>query len=258
MKLDLTAYLARKPHALSGGQRQRVALGRAIVRAPKVLLLDEPLSNLDAALRLNTRNELIKQQAELGTTTIYVTHDQIEAMTMGHRICIMSKGEVVQVGAPLEVYRHPVNTFVARFLGGPPMNLIPAQFDVSGGEAVTLGPLRIDLDSSARTTPMRAGPVTLGVRPEDIYETQPPELQSKTGALPVHVVAVEPLGAETLVVLRLASSDVEVIARVGRDSRLVAGEASTIFLDLGQIHLFNPVTTEAISGFTVRPSVSAA
>ena len=133
VKLDLTAYLARKPHALSGGQRQRVALGRAIVRAPKVLLLDEPLSNLDAALRLNTRNELIKQQAELGTTTIYVTHDQIEAMTMGHRICIMSKGEVVQVGAPLEVYRHPVNTFVARFLGGPPMNLIPAQFDVSGG-----------------------------------------------------------------------------------------------------------------------------
>src|SRR5271169_22754 len=125
-KLGLEAFLARKPHALSGGQRQRVALGRAIVRQPKVFLFDEPLSNLDAALRVSTRNELIRQQLEIGVTTIYVTHDQVEAMTMGHRICIMEKGEVVQIGPPLEVYRNPVNTFVARFLGNPPMNILQA------------------------------------------------------------------------------------------------------------------------------------
>ena len=113
----LLPFLKRKPHALSGGQRQRVALGRAIVREPKVFLFDEPLSNLDAALRVSTRNELIRQQREMGITAIYVTHDQIEAMTMGHRICIMDKGEVVQIGKPLEVYRGPSNTFVAKFLG---------------------------------------------------------------------------------------------------------------------------------------------
>jgi multiple sugar transport system ATP-binding protein len=116
-KLGLTGLLNRKPHALSGGQRQRVAVGRAIVREPKVFLFDEPLSNLDAALRVTTRNELIRQQHELATTTIYVTHDQVEAMTMGDRVCIMNKGEVVQVGRPLDVYRTPSDLFVARFLG---------------------------------------------------------------------------------------------------------------------------------------------
>ena len=135
-KLGLTPYLKRKPVALSGGQRQRVALGRAIVRDPKVFLFDEPLSNLDAALRLTTRNELIKQQDELGTTTIYVTHDQVEAMTMGDRICIMDQGEIVQIGRPLEVYRKPANTFVARFLGNPQMNLLEAAFGIEEGRGV--------------------------------------------------------------------------------------------------------------------------
>ncbi len=123
-KLRLTEFLQRKPHALSGGQRQRVALGRAIVRNPKLFLFDEPLSNLDAALRVTTRNELIRQQREIGTTSIYVTHDQVEAMTMGDRVCIMNEGKVVQIGAPLDVYRNPADTFVARFLGSPPMNLL--------------------------------------------------------------------------------------------------------------------------------------
>jgi multiple sugar transport system ATP-binding protein len=132
-RLGLSNFLARKPHALSGGQRQRVALGRAIVRDPKVFLFDEPLSNLDAALRVSTRNELIKQQGEIGITTIYVTHDQVEAMTMGHRICIMDKGEVIQVGRPLEVYGRPANTFVARFLGNPPMNLMKAELERTDG-----------------------------------------------------------------------------------------------------------------------------
>src|SRR6202046_5224239 len=138
--LGLDHMLKRKPHALSGGQRQRVALGRAIVRAPKVFLFDEPLSNLDAALRLTTRNELIRQQREIGITAIYVTHDQLEAMTMGHRICIMDQGNVMQIGAPLEVYRNPVNTFVAKFLGSPPMNFLPAQTEAGAdGYRVRVG-----------------------------------------------------------------------------------------------------------------------
>ena len=135
-KLELTELLQRKPHALSGGQRQRVAVGRAIVRDPKVFLFDEPLSNLDAALRVSTRNELIKQQQEIGTTSIYVTHDQVEAMTMGDRICIMNQGKVVQIGRPLEVYRNPADTFVARFLGNPPMNLLPGRIEQRDGRIV--------------------------------------------------------------------------------------------------------------------------
>ncbi|MBN9010414.1 MAG: ATP-binding cassette domain-containing protein, partial [Rhizobiales bacterium] len=133
-RLGLGPYLDRKPHALSGGQRQRVALGRAIVRSPKVFLFDEPLSNLDAALRVTTRNELIKQQHDLGTTTIYVTHDQVEAMTMGDRICIMNRGGVVQIGRPLDVYRAPADTFVARFLGSPPMNLMSGVLRRNGAD----------------------------------------------------------------------------------------------------------------------------
>src|SRR6187551_3243044 len=130
--LGLSGLLDRKPHALSGGQRQRVALGRAIVRDPKVFLFDEPLSNLDAALRVGMRGELIKLHHRLGVTMIYVTHDQVEAMTMGDRICIMNGGKVVQIGSPLEVYRNPADTFVARFLGSPPMNLIEALLERSG------------------------------------------------------------------------------------------------------------------------------
>jgi multiple sugar transport system ATP-binding protein len=252
-KLDLTTYLDRKPHALSGGQRQRVALGRAIVRAPKVLLLDEPLSNLDAALRLNTRNELIRQQAELRTTTIYVTHDQIEAMTMGHRICIMSEGRVVQIGPPLEVYRHPANTFVARFLGGPPMNLLSAEVDAQAG-TVSIGSFlaAINTDDDGRLP--ASGTVTFGIRPEDVYEAPPSGLEHRLGALPVQVTAVEPLGAETLAMLRLADTGMELIARLGRQSTLTAGAATTVFLDLGQVHLFDAATTGAIPGVTLGPA----
>ena len=127
--LGLAELLKRKPHALSGGQRQRVALGRAIVRDPKVFLFDEPLSNLDAALRVGMRGELIKLHHRLGATMIYVTHDQVEAMTMGDRICIMNGGKVAQIGAPLEVYARPADMFVASFLGSPPTNLIPGRFN---------------------------------------------------------------------------------------------------------------------------------
>src|SRR5687767_6097618 len=138
--LRLSTLLDRKPHALSGGQRQRVALGRAIVRDPKVFLFDEPLSNLDAALRLSTRGEISALARRLGATMIHVTHDQVEAMTMGSRICIMNGGKVVQVGEPLEVYRRPANTFVASFLGNPPMNLMQAIVtDDANGRGIRVG-----------------------------------------------------------------------------------------------------------------------
>jgi multiple sugar transport system ATP-binding protein len=242
-KLGLEPFLKRKPHALSGGQRQRVALGRAIVREPKVFLFDEPLSNLDAALRVSTRNELIRQQHEIGVTTIYVTHDQVEAMTMGHRICIMNKGEVVQIGPPLEVYRRPVDTFVARFLGSPPMNLLSAELDAAAG------PLRILLGNATFTAPQilpalvgrpPRGKVLLGVRPEDLYEAAPPD--DAMAQLPARILAVEPLGAETLIVFTIDGSADDAIARVGRETRLRVGDRTTIGLDTTAVHLFDPAT----------------
>ena len=190
--------LKRKPHALSGGQRQRVALGRAIVRDPKVFLFDEPLSNLDAALRVGMRGELIKLHHRLGATMIYVTHDQVEAMTMGDRICIMNGGKVVQIGAPLEVYRDPADTFVASFLGSPPTNLLPGRF-------------RQDCSRSDRVLPVKrdanAEKVIFGIRPEDIRID---------GAAPHaygEVLAVEPLGAETIVRFRLPGVAHDVLVR---------------------------------------------
>ncbi len=240
-KLGLTPYLRRKPHALSGGQRQRVALGRAIVREPKVFLFDEPLSNLDAALRVSTRNELIRQQHEIGITTIYVTHDQVEAMTMGHRICIMDRGEIVQTGAPLEVYRHPVNTFVARFLGNPPMNLLPVE--VTNGAAM-LGPTSIPLRSWSASALAAAQGVLLGIRPEDLYET-PPRPGDDCVPLTTQVGAVEPLGAETLLVLT-PDGTADIVARVGRDTSARVGERKTVLLDTAAVHLFDAATQRVI------------
>jgi multiple sugar transport system ATP-binding protein len=249
-KLGLAPFLQRKPHALSGGQRQRVALGRAIVRDPKVFLFDEPLSNLDAALRVSTRNELIRQQHEIGITTIYVTHDQVEAMTMGHRICIMDKGEVVQIGPPLDVYRNPANTFVARFLGNPPMNLLPVALAADGG------PIRLDFDgislhlagwSDAALRPYRNGKVLLGIRPEDLYEGSPRPGDDRLVPIAMRVVAVEPLGAETLLVLTPHLATDEIIARIGRETKLRPGDDATIILDTTTVHLFDAATTLAIA-----------
>jgi multiple sugar transport system ATP-binding protein len=244
-RLGLSPFLARKPHALSGGQRQRVALGRAIVRDPKVFLFDEPLSNLDAALRVSTRNELIKQQNEIGITTIYVTHDQVEAMTMGHRICIMDKGEVIQVGRPLEVYGKPANTFVARFLGNPPMNLMKATLEaVDARPSCRLAGASIELTGWSVTS-LETG-VILGVRPEDLYEMPAPAGLGPMAEIPVRVIAVEPLGAETLLVLASADGSQEFIARVGRQTRLKPGDRTAIALDTARIHLFDAATSRAV------------
>ncbi|HEY6336739.1 MAG TPA: ABC transporter ATP-binding protein [Alphaproteobacteria bacterium] len=256
-KLGLEPFLARKPHALSGGQRQRVALGRAIVRQPKVFLFDEPLSNLDAALRVSTRNELIRQQLEIGVTTIYVTHDQVEAMTMGHRICIMDRGEVVQIGPPLEVYRNPVNTFVARFLGNPPMNILQAALKSESGRLeIQLGDvvMRLTGKSAAELTSATGREVLLGIRPEDLYETAPAAIAARVAPLDVRVAAVEPLGAETLLLLTLGETAQELTARVGRETTLRPGERATIALDTGAIKLFDTVTNRAIGGYALSAS----
>jgi multiple sugar transport system ATP-binding protein len=248
-QLGLDPYLKRKPHALSGGQRQRVALGRAIVRAPKVFLFDEPLSNLDAALRLTTRNELIRQQREIGITAIYVTHDQLEAMTMGHRICIMDKGEVVQIGAPLKVYRNPANTFVAKFLGSPPMNLLPAPIDAGpDGYRFSLGDITWPANAwAAGELGALGGHALIGIRPEDIFEVSPRPGDDRIVPLPAATVAaVEPLGAETLVVLTLEGVTREIIARVGRETTLRPGDAATLVVDTLAVHVFDTRTTQAI------------
>ena len=247
--LGLTELLARKPFALSGGQRQRVALGRAIVRDPKVFLFDEPLSNLDAALRVSTRAELIKQHQRLGATMIYVTHDQVEAMTMGSRICIMNGGRLVQLGPPLEVYRRPADTFVARFLGNPPMNLLPATLAGAQERPVAaLSTLTVPLpalDPAALESHAGRG-VLLGVRPEDLYERSPPDREADLLALSARVEAIEPLGAETLLIVRLEGLEEEVVARVGRDSTAVAGAPLTLHLDTTALHLFDPETGRAL------------
>jgi multiple sugar transport system ATP-binding protein len=248
-KLGLAQLLKRRPHALSGGQRQRVALGRAIVRDPRVFLFDEPLSNLDAALRVTTRNELIKQQHEIGTTSIYVTHDQVEAMTMGHRICIMNDGKVVQIGRPLEIYRNPIDTFVAKFLGNPPMNLLPGRLAIRDGRAVVhfaAGIVDLPPRTAAALHRYAGRDVILGVRPEDLYEAASPAAAGEVARLPARVVAVEPLGAETLLIVALDASTDEMIARIGRDTALRTGDRVDIALDTAAVHLFDPVTTKAI------------
>jgi multiple sugar transport system ATP-binding protein len=234
--LGLSQLLDRRPHALSGGQRQRVALGRAIVRDPKVFLFDEPLSNLDAALRVSTRGEITALHRRLGATMIYVTHDQVEAMTMGSRICIMNGGKVVQVGEPLDVYRHPANTFVASFLGNPPMNLLRAVVtDDASGRGLRIGAWQLTLPAE-RMPPLSAGTeVIFGIRPEKLSGTPQPG-----GAIiDAEVVQVEPLGAETIFASRIPDVEKPVFARVGPDVPVKVGDRRSLGIDLSAAHVFD-------------------
>ena len=261
--LGLSDLLDRKPFALSGGQRQRVALGRAIVRNPKVFLFDEPLSNLDATLRVHTRNELIKQYRRLGATMIYVTHDQVEAMTMGSQVCVMNHGRIVQAGKPLEVYRDPADTFVASFIGNPPTNLIEAEVVAGAGVVeARLGTTRIPIpgytESDLAQLPGRQ--VIFGIRPEDMYLARPAsEANVRYGALPMEVISVEPLGAETLLVLGAPGIGKDVIARLGRETAARVGETLEVHLDLLALHLFDPKSTRKLprSGVSARPDTIA-
>jgi multiple sugar transport system ATP-binding protein len=234
--LGLTGLLDRKPHALSGGQRQRVALGRAIVRDPKVFLFDEPLSNLDAALRVSTRGEISALHRRLAATMIYVTHDQVEAMTLGSRICIMNGGKVAQVGQPLEVYRRPANTFVASFLGNPPMNLINGVVtDHPSGREIRLGPHSFVIGAE-RMAPQHPGSeIRFGIRPENV------SVLARPGGMEVEleVIQVEPLGAETIFAGRLDGADRPLFARVAPETVLEVGQRRPVSLDLGAAHVFD-------------------
>jgi multiple sugar transport system ATP-binding protein len=247
--LGLSDLLKRKPHALSGGQRQRVALGRAMVREPKVFLFDEPLSNLDAALRVNMRNELVKLQRRLGTTMIYVTHDQVEAMTMGQRICIMNNGRVVQVGKPLDIYHDPADLFVARFLGSPPMNVLEVGIERSDhGPVAKVAGRRIALTrwNNGPFANSQAKAAVLGIRPEDLELTDVAQLNDVDATvLPATISGVEPLGAETMLVVDVPESG-EMIARLNRDVSVRPGDAVGLRFDPDAVHLFDAETTRAI------------
>jgi multiple sugar transport system ATP-binding protein len=216
--LNLSSYLQRTPKDLSGGQRQRVAIGRAIVRAPKVFLFDEPLSNLDAALRGQTRVEIAKLHRELGATTVYVTHDQVEAMTLADRVVVLRDGQIEQVGTPLELYDKPANQFVAQFIGTPQMNVLALQ-DV----APLLPGLQLAQDAQG----------FVGLRPEGVSLTY-----ASSGQLQAKVELVEALGAETLIYLG-TERGVSIVARQSKRTNLRAGDAVGVVVDAAQAHIFD-------------------
>jgi len=229
--LELGALLDRRPRQLSGGQRQRVAMGRAIVRAPDAFLFDEPLSNLDAKLRVQMRVELKELHAKLRTTSIYVTHDQVEAMTLADRLIVMNAGIAEQIGAPLEVYARPASVFVASFIGAPAMNLLPASL---AADAASVHVGDVDLDLAA---PAAAGPAetTLGIRPEHLH-------LDPAGGLKLKVVLVEALGADTLVYGRLGASGETLIARVPGTVKVATGDALSLRVAPEDLHVFDRAT----------------
>jgi multiple sugar transport system ATP-binding protein len=245
--LQIEALLDRKPSQLSGGQRQRVAMGRALVRDPLLFLFDEPLSNLDAKLRVEMRMEIKRLHQRLGSTIVYVTHDQIEAMTLATRIAVMHQGEVQQFADPDTVYNRPANLFVARFMGAPPMNTLPARLASEYGQPVAvLGNGEIHLKLPADIPGIEAyvnRDVILGIRPECITEPNR-RLDDDTVLIDAHVDMTEPTGAETLVVLRLAGH--EALARVAPDVRVAHGAPSRFALDTRKICLFDPATERLI------------
>jgi multiple sugar transport system ATP-binding protein len=237
--LGLTEFLERKPKALSGGQRQRVAMGRAIVRNPQVFCMDEPLSNLDAKMRVQTRTDIAKIQNDLGVTTCYVTHDQVEAMTMGDRVAVMKLGVLQQVDTPLKLYDKPQNLFVAAFIGSPQMNLLEGVAD--DGE-VKLGNYHVPVDKTAEKK--MQGKVTVGVRPENWRLVSDDE-----GGLPIQVTVVEELGADSYV---YGTCDVEgtpsdVILRASGRSHPARGDTLYVTTDPRHVHVFDTETGERLS-----------
>jgi multiple sugar transport system ATP-binding protein len=262
--LGLEELLHRRPAALSGGQRQRVAMGRAIVREPAAFLMDEPLSNLDAKLRVDMRAELARLHERLGITTIYVTHDQIEAMTLGTRVAVMRSGTIQQVDTPQTLYRAPANLFVAAFIGSPSMNLVEADID---GDALEFAGFRIPLAPGRRPIGRSSGRVIVGIRPQDIHEA------SSDGDLPrleVEAAVVEELGSATHVLFPIEAPPVDVdavraasdegeratllatdrralfTAEVSEGTKVRPGEKITLALDASRIHFFDLETSESL------------
>ena len=249
--LKIGHLLDRKPRALSGGQRQRVAMGRAIVRNAKLFLFDEPLSNLDALLRSEMRTEIKKLHQRIGATTIYVTHDQVEAMTLAERIVVLDGGRIMQVGTPDDIYQRPVSRFVAGFTGSPPMNFLKATLDVgSGGAVIVVGTARLSVPATLRAGihGMHGRAVEFGIRPEDIRLAPH---GAGSAALPATVVVAEPLGAETLVTFQCAAG--EMIARLPPSVKVTPGQALELALDMDKLHLF-----DAVSGLSLGMTHDAA
>ena len=251
--LGLTEYLDRKPKALSGGQRQRVAMGRAIVRKPKVFLMDEPLSNLDAKLRVQTRTQIASLQRSLGVTTVYVTHDQTEALTMGDRIAVLKDGLLQQVGTPREMYDHPANEFVAGFIGSPAMNL--GRFKIEGEDAV-LGSARVRLSRATldAITPEDNGKIVIGFRPESLDVVSADD----TLSIPVRLSFVEELGSDAYIYGELVGAtdsdeklgsgedSSQIIVRVPPRTAPQPGETVHVRIRPGQEHLFSASTGQRL------------
>jgi multiple sugar transport system ATP-binding protein len=227
--------LDRKPKQLSGGQRQRVAMGRAIVREPQVFLMDEPLSNLDAKLRVQTRSQIAELQRRLGITTVYVTHDQVEAMTMGHRVAVLSEGKLQQCDTPRQLYDNPVNQFVAGFIGSPAMNL--QTVPLSGG-GVQLAGTTLPLPNAIRSAASQAGlrEIVLGIRPEHLH------LADGTGELTAEVMLVEELGADALLHVRMAQDGTPMVARTEGRQPPPPGSDVTFRVQPDDVFAFHPVT----------------
>ena len=270
--LDIERHLERKPANLSGGQRQRVAMGRAIVRDPKAFLMDEPLSNLDAKLRVQTRTALSRLHDRLGTTTIYVTHDQVEAVTLGDRIAVMRAGRIQQVGTPTDLYEHPVNLFVAGFIGSPAMNFLPGQLE-GDGLRTPIGDLRIPREMrqrlEARNGGVRRG-VIVGIRPEHFEDASLVTLPARGQVFKTKIDVLEALGSDsyahfTVDSARVTSSELEelaeetdpggvapsadgvqVLARLAAASGIKQGQEVQLWVDASRLHLFDPETGRSL------------
>jgi multiple sugar transport system ATP-binding protein len=269
--LDLDQHLDRKPANLSGGQRQRVAMGRAIVRDPKAFLMDEPLSNLDAKLRVQMRTEVARIQNDLGTTTVYVTHDQTEAMTLGDRVAVMRAGVLQQVGSPAELYSDPVNLFVAGFIGSPAMNFMPAQLD---GETVKLplGDVRVPPERRAAAGDGAGRSLIAGIRPESFEDAAlvGGDVRPRGTTFRARIDLVESMGSEQYAYFRVAGEGVQaqelaelakdagadevpssgegqVVARLDAASRVRRGEEAELWVDASKLHLFDPSTGRSLA-----------
>jgi multiple sugar transport system ATP-binding protein len=246
--LDIAELLERRPKQLSGGQRQRVAMGRAIVRKPKVFLFDEPLSNLDAKLRVQMRTEIKRVHQKVKTTTVYVTHDQVEAMTLADRVVVMNGGKIEQIGTPNELYHHPKTRFVAGFIGSPGMNLVPAKLESNGsGLKVRLSDtlsMPVPESRGARYRGFAGKDVLFGLRPEHITETRGHNGGATGQDFPVTLDVVEPMGMETMVFFRIG--DTEVCGRVEPTAAKQAGETMQLRANLDHMHLIDPATNQVL------------
>jgi multiple sugar transport system ATP-binding protein len=245
--LHIEPLLGRRPKELSGGQQQRVALGRAMIRKPRVFLFDEPLSNLDAKLRAQMRLELKKLRARVETTSLYVTHDQLEAMTLGDRVVVMKDGHIQQIGTPLELYRRPVNTFVASFVGMPAMNFVETELTRENGRLVArAGACCFALTEAVRQRLEQGGTgrVTIGIRPEHIrLGERAGEDETQTRAT---ILAVEPTGAETILEVSGEAGELT-LSRIDPDLPFSAGDTVTLSVRADNLHLFHPATGQSLT-----------